>query len=95
MRDQGIYNMKKLKSTSQNSQETNPKGNRALPLQLVQHIEPDRTFYLRSTVEGIGNFFSARVKELYHTLAMTFSLDTMDWSSFKNIFGLRFLLERP
>lgn len=83
MRDQGIYNMKKLKSTSQNSQETNPKGNRALPLQLVQHIEPDRTFYLRSTVEGIGNFFSARVKELYHTLAMTFSLDTMDWSSFK------------
>ncbi|KTD56815.1 calcium-transporting ATPase [Legionella santicrucis] len=75
--------MKKLKSTSQNSQETNPKGNRALPLQLVQHIEPDRTFYLRSTIEGIGNFFSTRVKELYHTLAMTFSLDSMDWSSFK------------
>ncbi|KTD60582.1 calcium-transporting ATPase [Legionella sainthelensi] len=75
--------MKKLKSTSQNPQETNPKGNRALPLQLVQNIEPDRTFYLRSTVEGIGNFFSTRVKELYHTLAMTFSLDSMDWSSFK------------
>lgn len=83
MGDPRDYDMKKLKSTSQSSQETNPKGNRALPLQLVQHVEPDRTFYLRSTVEGIGNFFSTRVKELYHTLAMTFSLDSMDWSSFK------------
>lgn len=75
--------MKILKTTEKKSRKPTPKENRALPLQLVQNTEPDRTYYLRSTVEGIGSFLSTRVKELYNTLAMTFSLDSMDWSSFK------------
>lgn len=75
--------MKILKTTEKKSRKSTPKENRALPLQLVQSADPDRTYYLRSTVEGIGNFLSTRVKELYNTLAMTFSLDSMDWSSFK------------
>ncbi|TIF97542.1 hypothetical protein DI099_02660 [Legionella pneumophila] len=78
-----IYNMKILKTTEKKSRKPTPKENRALPLQLVQNTEPDRTYYLRSTVEGIGSFLSTRVRELYNTLAMTFSLDSMDWSSFK------------
>lgn len=61
----------------------NPEDSRALPFQLIQHAEPDRTYYLRSTAKGISNFFSQRVKELYNTLAWTFSLDTMDWSTFR------------
>lgn len=75
--------MKILKTTEKKSRKSTPKENRALPLQLVRGAEPDRTYYLRSTVEGIGSFLSTRVKELYNTLAMTFSLDSMDWSSFK------------
>ncbi|QMT59086.1 cation-transporting P-type ATPase [Legionella sp. PC997] len=61
----------------------NPTDSRALPLQLIQHAEPDRTYYIRSTVTELSNFFSLRVKELYNTLAWTFSLDSMDWSTFK------------
>lgn len=37
----------------------NPKDSRALPLQLVQHAEADRTYYLRSTATEISNFFSS------------------------------------
>lgn len=74
----------KTKIPTQKKEKTpNPKDSRALPLQLVQHAEPDRTYFLRSTAKEISNFFSLRVKELYNTLAWTFSLDSMDWSTFK------------
>ncbi|HHT0592418.1 TPA: cation-transporting P-type ATPase [Legionella anisa] len=75
--------MKTKIPTQKKEKNPNPQGSRALPFQLIQHAEPDRTYYLRSTAKGISNFFSQRVKELYHTLAWTFSLDTMDWSTFR------------
>lgn len=75
--------MKTKIPSEKKSQKPNPKDSRALPLQLVQHAEPDRTYYLRNTAAEISNFFSLRVKELYNTLAWTFSLDSMDWSTFK------------
>lgn len=78
----GFTMQTKIPASKKNSK-TNPIDSRALPLQLIQHAEPDRTYYIRSTATEIGNFFSLRVKELYNTLAWTFSLDSMDWSTFK------------
>ncbi|KTD44325.1 HAD family hydrolase [Legionella parisiensis] len=75
--------MKTKKPIQKKEKNPNSKDSRALPLQLVQHAEADRTYYLRSTATEINNFFSLRVKELYKTLAWTFSLDSMDWSTFK------------
>lgn len=74
--------MKTKIPTFSKSQRKNPKDSRALPVQLVQRAEPDRTYYLKSTAAEINNFFSLRVKELYHTLAWTFSLESVDWSTF-------------
>ncbi|KGP62839.1 calcium ABC transporter ATPase [Legionella norrlandica] len=73
----------KINSAKRKSQKSDPKENRALSFQLVQDAQPDRTYYLRSAISGIDNFFSTRVKELYNTLVLTFSLDSMDWSSFR------------
>lgn len=75
--------MKTKIPTQKKEKNSNPQDSRALPLQLVQHAEADRTYYLRSTATEISNFFSLRIKELYNTLASTFSLDSMDWSTFK------------
>ncbi|WP_010652585.1 HAD family hydrolase [Fluoribacter dumoffii] len=74
--------MKTKIPTPSKSNNINPKNSRALPLQLVQDAQADRTYYLKSTASEISNFFSLRVKELYNTLAWTFSLDSMDWSTF-------------
>ncbi len=64
------------------SQKPDPKDKRALALQLIQYAEPDRTYYLRNAVSGTSQFFFARVRDLYNSLVLTFSLDSMDWSSF-------------
>lgn len=64
------------------SQAIDLKNKRALPLQLIQNAEPDRLYYFSSAVSGVGQFFSARVRDLYNSLALTFSLDSMDWRSF-------------
>lgn len=74
--------MKTKIPTPQKLHNKNPKNSRALPIQLIQQAEPDRSYFLKSTVAGINNFFSMRVKELYNTLAWTFSLDAVDWSTF-------------
>lgn len=73
----------RTKTSKDKSQKPNPIASRALPLQLVQAAEADRTYYLRSSVEEVGRFFSTRVRELYNTLAMTFALDSLDWGNFK------------
>lgn len=56
---------------------------RALSTRFVQNIEPDRTYYLRSTIQGAGNFIYSRIAELYNSLSMTFSLDSFDFSTVK------------
>lgn len=56
---------------------------RALPSRFVLNEQADRTYYLRSSIHGVSNFISTRASELYNTLAMTFSLDSMDFSNFK------------
>ncbi|RUR08351.1 HAD family hydrolase [Legionella sp. km772] len=57
---------------------------RALPLHLIQNAEPDRTYFISNALSGISHFFSARVNDLYNSLVLTFSLESMDWSSFTN-----------
>lgn len=54
--------MKTKIPTSKKVKNTNPKDSRALPFQLVQYAEPDRTYYLRSTAKEISNFFPCASK---------------------------------
>jgi soluble P-type ATPase len=75
--------MRTAKSKTKQSPKSTPPDMRALSLNLVQTMEPDRTYYMRSTAQGIMGFFSNRLSELYQTLMMTFSLDSMDWRVFQ------------
>ncbi|KTD78796.1 HAD family hydrolase [Legionella waltersii] len=73
----------RVKPNSTSSPQSDSKQNRALSLQLVRDAQPDRTYYLTNGIMTIGNFVSSRIAELYNTLLLTFSLDSMDWSNFK------------
>ncbi|MBL7527341.1 HAD family hydrolase [Legionella bononiensis] len=78
-----MYNDKLIEGNPKKPPSSNVSHNRALATRYVLDAEADRTYYLRSTVQGIGNFISTRASELYNTLAMTFSLDSMDFTNFK------------
>ena len=78
--------MKTSKSKSRrftHGQPVNLSASRALATRFIQDVEADRTYYLKTKIEGISTFFSTRVQELYNSLVATFSLDSLDWSSFK------------
>ncbi|WP_298623845.1 HAD family hydrolase [uncultured Legionella sp.] len=57
--------------------------NRALAARFVLNEQADRSYYLRNTIHEVSSFISTRVSELYNSLAMTFSLDAVDFTSFK------------
>lgn len=80
-----MYNGKQKESKPKKTPQSQPNGlsNRALAARFVLNEQADRTYYLRNTVQGVGDFISTRVSELYNSLAMTFSLDAVDFTSFK------------
>ncbi|RUR18555.1 HAD family hydrolase [Legionella sp. km535] len=78
-----MYHDKLIEKRPKRASPPNATHSRALASRFILNAEADRTYYLRSTVQGIGNFITTRASELYKTLALTFSLDSMDFTSFK------------
>ncbi|MFJ1269059.1 cation-transporting P-type ATPase [Legionella lytica] len=56
---------------------------RALSVGLIQNEEPDRSYYITSTLENIGHFLFSQTQELYKALSLVFSADSLDWRNFK------------
>lgn len=57
-------------------------SNRAVSTRFIVNEEPDRTLFLRNAIQGVTQFVSSRVAELYNSLYLTFSLDGFDLSTF-------------
>jgi hypothetical protein len=56
---------------------------RVLAVRDVQGAVADRTYYIKYKAETMAHFISLRTQELYRAVVEAFSLDSMDWSSFK------------
>ncbi len=78
-----MYNGKQKELVSKKTSQSGKVPNRALAARFVLDEQADRTYYLRTTVQGAGHFISTRISELYNSLAMMFSLDTVDFTHFK------------
>lgn len=70
-------------SEKQQNQKRKVQPSRALSVGLIQNEEPDRSYYISSTLEHIGQFIFSRTQELYKAVTLAFSMDSVDWSSFK------------
>lgn len=66
-----------------NEKQQNPKPSRALSVGLIQNEEPDRGYYISSTLDHIGQFIFSQTQELYKAVTLAFSMESVDWSSFK------------
>lgn len=58
-------------------------SSRAISTHLIQDEHADPSYFIRNTAAGISHFFSSRVSELYKSLTLAFSMDAMDWRSFR------------
>lgn len=56
---------------------------RALSVSLVRDESPDRTYFISRTINDIGHFLFSQTQELYKAITLAFSLDAMDWHSFR------------
>lgn len=61
----------------------NRANSRAVAVHSLRHSTADRSYYLRSTAASVAHFFSEQVQTLYKTLGTAFTLDSVDWSTFK------------
>lgn len=57
-------------------------SSRAVSTRFIVNEEPDRTLFIRNAIQGVSQFVSSRVTELYNSLYLTFSLDGFDFSTF-------------
>src|SRR5690242_10857427 len=78
-----MYTEKHTDKKIKNPKKHQLSNSRALSTRFVQNEEADRSYFITSTVQGVGNFLYSRVTELYNSLTMTFSLDTLDFNDFK------------
>lgn len=78
-----MYKMFEKHNEKQRKQKQVKQPSRALSVGLIQNEEPDRTYYITSTIENIGHFLFSQTQELYKAISLVFSADSLDWHNFK------------
>lgn len=78
-----MYKMFEKHNNKQRKQKQIQQPSRALSVGLIQNEEPDRTYYITSTIENIGHFLFSQTQELYKAISLAFSADSLDWRNFK------------
>ncbi len=78
-----MCNMLAKYNKKQQDQKRKTQPSRALSVGLIQNEEPDRSYYISSTLENISHFIFSQTQQLYKAITIAFSMDSVDWSSFK------------
>lgn len=78
-----MYKMFEKHNNKQSKQKQATQPSRVLSVGLIQNEEPDRTYYITSTIENIGHFLFSQTQELYKAISLAFSADSLDWRNFK------------
>lgn len=75
----------KLGDPSSNQKQGTRSRKRSVTFKSIQDKEPDRTFYLKDKARKLSNMVKSAAKDLYHSLSMTFSMDSLDFHNYKKI----------
>lgn len=58
---------------------------RPITFKSIQNKQADRTFYIKNKVRQINSMVTSAAKELYHSLSMAFSINSVDFHNFKKL----------